>query len=562
MGLFSYLHFFCFVCYAFLCLVIVLWNGRSRLGGVSAMLMCAFAVWSLCFSVVHNPLTGRPTAQLFLDLSAIGGVAYCPLVLYFALALGSGERVLRSRLLAIALAFGGLVVIIDQIPGPGILRLGSRRWYGWETLLHTDRSSLWYYVYCYATVGAALVLMAKRSFDLRRKADRSSARLILATTILTFAVSLGVEALFPWQAGRYPHVGDIPFLLWAAILVVVPARHRLLALSPRAAAEEITATTTDALVLVNDEEEILWCNGAAEKLFAMEQRHLCTKRVSELVGGIAWTASTAGENAGRAAVVDLEAEAFDSRGTAIPVLVSTAPLEGKRGGAVWVFRNISRQRRLEREVVETGERERLRIGRDLHDELGQALTGVSFASKALEQKVTAGKRVALDEIRTIRRLVDEAGGMVRRLSRGLSPVGMGEEGLAEALEELCSTTEKMFAIPCRLECALRTFHGDQVAADHLYRIAQEAVTNAVRHAEPSTITIRLQASGGKRVLCVEDDGRGISGGADAEGCMGMRIMRYRAQLLGGLLTLTCPPRGGTRVTCTLPAEVPPKGKHG
>jgi signal transduction histidine kinase len=253
--------------------------------------------------------------------------------------------------------------------------------------------------------------------------------------------------------------------------------------------------------------------------------------------------------------VETEAEVVDSRGAVIPVQVSTAALESRAGrapGSVWVLRDISRQRRLEREVVETCERERLRIGRDLHDELGQALTGVSFAGKALEQRAAAGKRVDAEELATIRRLVDEAGGMVRRLSRGLSPVGAGQEGLAEALQELCTATEKMFGVACRLDCSLPVSPGGQVAADHLYRIAQEAVTNAVRHGEPTRIDVRLCPRDEWVELCVADDGRGIGYEGTKEGGMGMRIMRYRAQLLGGRLTIACRQEGGTVLRCIAP----------
>jgi signal transduction histidine kinase len=205
--------------------------------------------------------------------------------------------------------------------------------------------------------------------------------------------------------------------------------------------------------------------------------------------------------------------------------------------------------RLEREVLEVSERERRRIGHDLHDGLGQRLTAASLAMNALiaalqtEAPALAGQGEEIG--RRLRDTITEA----RGLSHGLAPVALADEGLMAALATLAENTTRTGTVRCLLDCPEPVLVPDVETAGHLYRIAQEAVANALKHADASEIRIGLDLRDRELLLEVEDDGIGISESTPAAGGIGLRVMRYRAQLIEGLLEIGSAPAGGTRISC-------------
>ena len=208
---------------------------------------------------------------------------------------------------------------------------------------------------------------------------------------------------------------------------------------------------------------------------------------------------------------------------------------------------IQERSRLEKELLDAGERERQRLGRDLHDDLGQLLTGIGFLSSAAEQKLLAQARPEARALLEIRGLVQEAIAKTRVLSLGLTPVSLGDGGLVHALQELARVTERVFAVPCGVACGERIEVDDAQVATNLYRIAQEAISNAARHGGARRIVISLRTDADALVLAVRDDGSGFAGKEEAQG-LGLSIMRYRAELIGGTLEVKSDSRG-TTVTC-------------
>ena len=209
-------------------------------------------------------------------------------------------------------------------------------------------------------------------------------------------------------------------------------------------------------------------------------------------------------------------------------------------------------RRLEQELVAISERERHSIGADLHDNLGQQLT-------ALELMCTLAKTEAAPHPALTRRLdqmarmLREAITQVRFLARGLVPVGPGPDSLQVGLAELAERTSALGRPHCRLECPEPVTVEDSFLAGHLYRIAQEAVNNAVKHARAAEIVIRLGRRDGTLQLAVEDDGAGLpqGPGAPAEG-IGLSVMRHRANAIGATLAVDSRRSGGVSVRCSLP----------
>lgn len=212
--------------------------------------------------------------------------------------------------------------------------------------------------------------------------------------------------------------------------------------------------------------------------------------------------------------------------------------------------DITKLRCLEREVVEISEREQQRIGQDLHDSLGQLLTGISFISKSLEKKLTAKVLAEADQAIKITKLVRQAIIQIRSLGKTLNPVRLEADGLMVALQELANNITRLFGISCVFKYDCPVLIDDNTIAKHIYRIVQEATNNAIRHGKAKNILIRINSLHHRIVICVEDDGLGFHPGLEHNGGMGLDIMKYRAHMIGALLSIQRNIKGGTIVICS------------
>jgi len=217
-------------------------------------------------------------------------------------------------------------------------------------------------------------------------------------------------------------------------------------------------------------------------------------------------------------------------------------------GVIVLRADVAHRERLEHEVLAISEREQRRIGQDLHDGLCQQLTGVSLLSRSLQHQLTGAPA---DDAGRITHLINECIEQTRRVTRGLHPVPEEPTGLQLALTELAASVSETARVPCRCDIPQPVPIPDQTAATNLYRIAQEAVQNALRHARASQITIGLRMDERAITLTVRDDGQGISDARPRSG-LGLDIMDYRADSLGATLTVGRADGGGTLVTCRLP----------
>jgi signal transduction histidine kinase len=218
--------------------------------------------------------------------------------------------------------------------------------------------------------------------------------------------------------------------------------------------------------------------------------------------------------------------------------------------------DITERKALEKLVIDASDTQRRRIGRDLHDTLGQNLTGLSFLIQGLSRQLAAKLPDQSEIADKIVRQTNESIAQVRFLAKGLTPVGLGEDGLAAALGELAGDTESLFGIPCVFQCDKPVIFNNESVSTQLYHIAQEAVNNATKYAQADRIDINLAAAGQGIRLVVSDDGVGLSGSLVGSGGMGMSIMRYRAGVIGASLRIDSSGPGGVTVTCTLPQISP------
>jgi signal transduction histidine kinase len=211
---------------------------------------------------------------------------------------------------------------------------------------------------------------------------------------------------------------------------------------------------------------------------------------------------------------------------------------------------VINRKRLEQEVMRVAEAERQRIGQDLHDDLQQQLGAIAILSDMLHNQLQAEGSENAAAAKQIRQLLEGSIDSARRLARSLSPIQVKQDGLAAALAQLAESMEMVSNISCRFEAVgTVAIHDDEVAT-HLYRIAQEASTNAFKYAEAETITISLVAHKGEGTLRIEDDGVGISEAALTEKKgMGLHTMLYRSNLIDGRLEIKRGQQGGTAVIC-------------
>lgn len=215
-------------------------------------------------------------------------------------------------------------------------------------------------------------------------------------------------------------------------------------------------------------------------------------------------------------------------------------------------REMYERMRLEEEILRISEHEQLRIGHDLHDSLCQHLTGIALAGQVLSEQLAKSPPQA-EAVKHIVRLIEEAIELTRRLARGLHPVEMKDEGFADALQELAASISERFKTVCRFECPQPVLIQEPGSAIHLYRIAQEAATNAVKHGKAREIVIRIENANGGVKLSVADDGAGVPAVPREGKGMGLRIMAYRASIIGGTFAVERRAPHGTRIVCTMPA---------
>jgi PAS domain S-box-containing protein len=223
-------------------------------------------------------------------------------------------------------------------------------------------------------------------------------------------------------------------------------------------------------------------------------------------------------------------------------------------GFLGVATNITERVHLEQQILEISDREQARIGQDLHDGLCQKLVSLAFDANSLEQKLAGRSAPEAGAVRQMGDILDDAITEARAISRGLFPVQLETDGLRLALEHLAAGVSSRLKIDCRLDCPRSVFVNDIALATHLYRIAQEAVNNAIKHSGARSIQIQLRTAGQRIELKVSDNGAGIPLPLGSTSGMGLHIMEYRARTIGGILNIELRPGGGTVVSCAVPQQ--------
>jgi two-component system CheB/CheR fusion protein len=228
--------------------------------------------------------------------------------------------------------------------------------------------------------------------------------------------------------------------------------------------------------------------------------------------------------------------------------------DGSRRLFTGIIHDISERKLLQEELLSIADAEQRRIGQDLHDDIGQELTGLGMKAETLAEIVTERqvpeRALAADIVAGL----DRTRAKVRALSRGMVPVEINSNGLVDALDQLTARLGDLHHIACTFECEDRSVEIEARQATQLYHIAQEAITNALKHARARNIQVSLRTHDSTIRLVVSDDGTGISHETTRPDGMGLRIMSYRSGLIHGKLELRRNETGGTRVSCVIMKE--------
>lgn len=318
--------------------------------------------------------------------------------------------------------------------------------------------------------------------------------------------------------------------------------------------QAIIKTVVDGIITIDVNGTIDSVNPAVERMFGYKARQLVGRNVSMLMPAPYSRQHDAYLHrylkTGRARIIGIGREVVGLRKDGSVFPMDLAVSEWRLGDQVMftgVVRDITERKRAEEAIASVSEEERRRFGRELHDGLGQQLTGVALLAKALQGKLANSGHPSQDDARDIADLTSRVLNDVKRHAHGLYPVELERRGLAAALEELALNLRSLFGFSCTFEQRGDVPRLDLRTALHFYRIAQEAAHNALKHGRAERVCIRMDRQDNMLCMQVEDDGRGMPARLPAKRGMGLTIMKHRAASIGAALEFGRGPEGGTVV---------------
>jgi PAS domain S-box-containing protein len=318
-------------------------------------------------------------------------------------------------------------------------------------------------------------------------------------------------------------------------------------------------TAVEGIVIIDAHGIVQLFNKSAEKIFGYRADEALGRNINFLMP------SPYAENhdhylahylkTGKAHIIGIGREVRGLRkdGVTFPLALAVSEIgSGMDRQFVGLVRDISQRKQLEEALVMASENERMIIGQELHDTLSQQLAAIAMMTRALEKQLGSADAAAREAAAGVAETARDACNVAKRLAHGLFPTELERYGLAAALEELADNQNTLFKKECRYSGIRNRLGLSRPVDRNLYRIAQEAVSNAVKHSGAKHIDIKLDVSPTELLLTVHDDGCGLPQHQQPGKGMGLAIMKYRAGMINATLTISSALRSGTVVTCRLP----------
>ena len=324
----------------------------------------------------------------------------------------------------------------------------------------------------------------------------------------------------------------------------------------------LAQTAHEGIVLADTEGIIQFVNPAAEKLFDYRPGELLGQKVGRLMpvehrrAHDGYMKNYLQTGVPRIIGKGRQLTAIRKDGTRFPIYLSIGDIKTSHARLfAGVIMDISEQQQMQREILELPVSEQRRIGQELHDGLGQQLTGLGLLATSLVNKASKPEHELATKLATG---LQEAISQVRALSRGLIPVDIDTEGFINSLENLLSAIRSQSNIDIALHINQRVRIADNSSAMHLFRVAQEAVNNAIKHAGASQIDVSVGLEGDRGYLSVRDNGDGLRQSPESAKGLGLRIMKHRCSLIDAEMEIESSAAGGTEIKCYFAVENDPE----
>jgi two-component system sensor kinase FixL len=328
----------------------------------------------------------------------------------------------------------------------------------------------------------------------------------------------------------------------------------------------VLETAVNAILTINEERIITSVNSSTERMFGYTRKELIGKNVKMLMPEpYASRHDSYVENykrTGKRKIIGIGREVVACRkdGTLFPIDLSVGEVILAPGKRLFtgIIRDLTDHKQLEEKILRISEEEQHRIGQDIHDDLCQQLAAIGCLAKVAHQRLVKAANAAAPEVEQVVQMISAANQRAREMARGLVPVVLDASGLMAALADMARGTQQIFRISCQLHCDPPVEVRDNQLAIQLYRIAQEAVANAVKHSKADRLDLSLEEDEGWVRLMVRDNGQGIHDHSPGTGTgMGLLTMSRRARMMGGDLSVENHPLGGTVVICSIPIHTQP-----
>ena len=353
------------------------------------------------------------------------------------------------------------------------------------------------------------------------------------------------------------------FGIWIAALVTDRFKSNQAALRrANSTVEAILDAAPDGIVTFDEDGRIRRFSATAESMFGYEEsetigapiQDLFDRETGEQVDEAFWEPLADPTDERRTRTLELIGRARGGR--TFPVRMGVSYVAREHGPLfVAILQDVSHRREVERELAGLTEPERQQIGHELNESLGQMLSGMGLITEDVVRQLEEEGVETVSEVARISKLLKEADEQVRTVTNRLVPVNLEANEFGSALEELAIKTEREHGVDCRVTVRGNGRLADNTVATHLYRIAEEAITNAIEHGRAEHVRIRLLLGDQKVRMRIEDDGTGFDETVENVRRMGMRTMEYRARLVGATLSVRSGKNEGTCVTCTLPLTI-------